>query len=198
MFLYNAKRHRQSIYGRQRLCEHAINGDFDLEHIKGSMKSKYKIWGGGTHPIQQLLKKYDMHELMRGHLVEVNDKTLAVWMKLNYDLIGKPGTEYRGMFTDLDINEIQPLLEQTEALNKNKIELTKQLGRLRTMQSHTETFLKYEFTNVDPSVCQSLEVSREELVQSYTKLDIERDWVSLQIKTLKDKAEAYLANNKVG
>lgn len=121
LFLFQAPKHKSSSswqYYRHKKSNY--RGEFDLRHLRRATKGNATIWGCGTHPAQKILRDVGLADLMNGHLIEVEDGKVAMWIKLNYDLLGKGGVTYVGGFKDLDVEEMTKFRDKIIKLNTER------------------------------------------------------------------------------
>jgi hypothetical protein len=117
------------------LSQSSIRGDFNLPLLKKSLKKRYSILPNGDHAFQAMLKKYRLEQSWYGHIIEVEDGKDAMWLKLSYDLIGKPGTEYVGAWRDIEVEAVQDVLTQLD-------ERSEELQKIQAI--HTSVSLKHD------------------------------------------------------
>lgn len=122
LFLFQAPKHTNS-YAYYRYKKSNTRGEFDLSSLRKATKGNVKIWGHGTHPIFQILQDHGLSHIFRGHILEVTDPKVAVWVKLNYDLLGKKGVKYAGGFKDLDLEVMRDLNKKITAIDLERKEL---------------------------------------------------------------------------
>jgi hypothetical protein len=115
LFLYqNSTRHQPRYrYGnRSRAAKDSTYNQFNLAQLRKAMKDRFTLYGYGTHPAQQALDKMGLSHLMLGHVIEIEDPKLAVWMKINYDQVCKNKTTYIGSYLDIDHEYINKVSEE--------------------------------------------------------------------------------------
>lgn len=123
LFLFQAPKHGNT-YTYYRYKKSNTRGEFDLRALRKATKGNVKIWGYGTHPAHLILQDHGLGKALGGHLLEVDDPKAAVWIKLNYDLLGKGGVKYVGGFKDLDVEIMRDLSKKITALDLEKREIS--------------------------------------------------------------------------
>ena len=119
LFLFQAPKHG-SVYTYYRYKKSNTRGEFDLRALRKATKGNVKIWGYGTHPAHMILQDHGLSKALNGHLLEVDDPKAAVWIKLNYDLLGKGGVKYVGGFKDLNVETMRELSKAITDLDTEK------------------------------------------------------------------------------
>jgi hypothetical protein len=122
LFLFQAPKHG-NVYTYYRYKKSNTRGEFDLRSLRKATKGAVKIWGHGTHPAHLILQDHGLSRALNGHLLEVEDPKTAVWIKLNYDLLGKSGVKYVGGFKDLDVEVMREMSKTITALDAKKREV---------------------------------------------------------------------------
>lgn len=133
LFLYKASRHEKpkSFYGSRRLVQGTYRNDFDLELIKSGIKGRYTILPHGSNPFQARLRDFGLEDEFYGHIIEVPEAKNAIWFKLNYDNIGKPGTNYIGSWKNLDVEYLRQFDLEFQELQQNHSKATQVLNQVR-------------------------------------------------------------------
>ena len=141
LFVYKNWKHRLSKYDHRKKNLASTYGQFRLDFLRSGLKGNYTLYGCGEHPYQQLLSSHyiDDHPLL-GHIIEIKDPKLAVWLKLNFDQIFKDRTmEFSasfGPFEDLSISE------NIKALNAVWLKINETTSQRSTIENLT-TSLKF-------------------------------------------------------
>lgn len=124
LFLYKALKHR-TYYSR--LKQSNVKGELDLRKLRNATRGDVKVWGCGTHPVQHVLAKANLLNYFKGHILATEDPSVAMWIKLNYDMLGKNGTHYTNSYRNIDVEHLEKLVDSYMSMLKERT--TNQNGR---------------------------------------------------------------------
>ena len=121
-FVFQHPKHVRSRYQYStRIKLNSFRGNFDLERIRIALKMRYEITGFGDHEIYRLLDSVDRSHHLKGHILEVEDVKDAMWIKLNYDMIGKQGTKLLGTYRNLNKEFIRETVQEIKAVRADRL-----------------------------------------------------------------------------
>lgn len=143
-FIFQNSKHRESTGWRNRYTpiQMATNaGEIDRRLLNKSLK-EYTITGCGQHEIQAALAGVGIRDLFHGHVLTVETKKQAMWVKLNFDVVTRKG----GLrFTELYL-DLTPELIRTESARWRELSVEEQqMGSLMNQ-------CKYVVRNVQDGV----------------------------------------------
>lgn len=95
----------------------STHNQFELETIRGSIKSRWELFGAGDLPFQRrvwdiegssLVKapNSQLHTYFNGHIITLENPADAMWFRLNFENVTKNGCRLVEMYKDLDTDEI--------------------------------------------------------------------------------------------
>lgn len=196
LFLFRAPKHGSS-YNYYRYKKSNTRGEFDLRALRKATKGTVKIWGYGTHPAHLLLQDHGMGHLLNGHLLEVDDPKAAVWIKLNYDLLGKNGVKYVGGIKDLDIEimrNLSKLITRLDAerrdINQHTWTATNLVGALDRVLANVGADDSHRY--VSKETAHTTKTLRALLKSDMHKRDVETSDLGSQLVQAKNDLEIYV------
>ena len=142
LFVYKNWKHRLTRWDHRKKNLSSTYGQFRLDFLRSGLKGNYTLYGCGEHPYQKILSAFniDDHPLL-GHIIEIKDPKLAVWLKLNFDQIFKDRTmEFSASYGPFD--EF-PIDERIKALNETYSKINNCSEQRRTIDSLTNSLRYY-------------------------------------------------------
>jgi hypothetical protein len=121
-FVFQNARHRASAgwRGRYTPIQTAHNaGEFDRRLLNKSLKD-YHITGCGEHKIQHLLCQVGLREVFFGHILRVETKKQAMWVKLNFDVCVRKDLKFVDLYLDLSAEQIEQESKRWHELNREE------------------------------------------------------------------------------
>lgn len=113
----NAKHSQNPYYLARKTRLSSTHNQFQLDTIRGSIKSRWDLHGFGTLETQRLIwrveeqqannNSYMIHSHMQGHIITVDSATDVMWFRLNYENVAKNGCKLTEIYRDLDLDYIK-------------------------------------------------------------------------------------------
>lgn len=193
IFLYKADRHtKRSAYGRSP-SQSSIRSDFNLAMMRQGLRNKYEIKGYGINDFQRKLKLVGLEDEMYGHLIEIEEAKYAVWLKLNYDQVGKTGTTYKGAWKNLDPAFLDPFIAEYEKHSKKSKELYTSMSLLRSQKSNLEYFgARRDMEHLRDRFINEMRVYGEHLASISDEITAEYDVETKAMRDIQNKIRAYM------
>lgn len=195
IFLYKADRHSRSPYGRTQK-QSSIRNDFNLAMMRQGLKNNYRIRGHGENEFQNKLLRLGIDKAMYGHLIEIDEAKYAVWLKLNYDQVGKGKTTYVASWKDLDHTFLDPLITQYDLAI---IESKKAFSVYSSFKNHLST-VKYFLSRQDiKPAAEEISPSSNAYIKDLENLVISYEAsynkIVAEIMSIQAKAREYLEDH---
>ena len=120
--IFHSSKHKKtnSYWGRssRSINRSSTHNQFELDTIRGSMKSRWELHGAGELASQKAIWQVEerqymeaptghLHKYMNGHIITVETATDAMWFRLNHENVSKNGCKMIEMYRDLDEERIQ-------------------------------------------------------------------------------------------
>jgi hypothetical protein len=199
LFVYQTPRHRQSVYSSRRLAEHVYHGEFDLERLRKGLGNEYKIWGYGTHKLHKGLAQLELSSDFKGHIIELEDAKKAVWLRLNYDVVGHHGTEYKGLYRDIDYDYIDQMAVKYHEARVNFTKVVPLVAKMSMLNRSMDDFNKTD-TLTHPLINQpftkEFNCFRSVLIAQWKDLEEIRDKHNAEALSIKEEVKEYLESKK--
>lgn len=206
LFLYQNYKHQLNSWDHRRKNLSSTYGQFDMPMLRKSLKDRFVLHGHGTHPLHKLTSTLGLEDKFLGHVVEIEDPKIAVWLKLNYDHISRKdhnyGQElkYIGCYQDVKVEELQPIIDQVREVEREISTLTAERHRAAHTRDYMNRFhsggsnqypsLPTEAFNHSQMLIEYLDATLLVLSNQLNLLDIKR-------KDIKREALIYLEDHKL-
>lgn len=200
-FIYQASRHHsQPLYGRK-INTTTIRNDFNLETMKKGLKGRYTIHGFTTHPFHKLLKEMNLQDLMKGHIIEVPEAKYAIWLKLNYDQIGKGSTRYIASYQGIQVGDLEPMAEELAKIQTDLTRLQTSYYAINGVTNSLNSFVvranKVDIPNFTKDVLSKAESLLTDINQMSVKITEESAQLRERILQINQQVRDYLKNHEM-
>lgn len=139
LFLYQNYKHQLQSWDYRRKNLSSTYGQFDMPMLRKSLKDRFVLHGHGTHPLHKLFYSLGLEDKFTGHVVEIEDSKIAVWLKLNYDHISRKDhnygheLKYIGCYKDVKVEDLEPQIAQVANVGQRITALESERQRLRML-----------------------------------------------------------------
>lgn len=111
-FVFQNPKNRLSTYDYRRKNLGSTHGQFELKELRKNTRNEVIITGYGNHEIHRCLSNLKIDNFFNGHVLEVSEPSAAIWIKLNYDQLGKGKLTYQGGYQDIDIEVLKEISQR--------------------------------------------------------------------------------------
>lgn len=124
--IFSSSKHKKSTnyWSRSsyRVNRASTHNQFELDTIRGSMKSRWSLHGAGEKTFQRLLWQVEeranvevppglLHKYMNGHIVTVDTAVDMMWFRLNHENVSKNGCKMVEIYRDLDEEKLGEMVQ---------------------------------------------------------------------------------------
>jgi hypothetical protein len=190
-FLFQNEKHRMNAYDYRRKNLSSTYGQFELKDMRKILKGDLTIHGHGAHPIYRFLAQHQMDHHFTGHVIEVSDVKMAMWIKLNNEQLTKGSLRYAGSFQDLKIQSLESFGKDLTSLSREKLVISQKRIKVNDVIRNLENLINTR----DPDI----EVLLSQTIQNLTKSSdsLRRDQNAAQIRVLKIEQDIIDGRAKV-
>lgn len=126
--IFHSRKHQPSAYyyRQPKVNRASTHNQFELDTIRGSIKSRWELHGFGNEDFQKAIwimeERMDikapplhLHKNMNGHIITVENSADAIWFRLNHENVSKNKCKLIEMYKDLDIEFIRSEYKRFDA-----------------------------------------------------------------------------------
>ncbi len=156
--IFHSKKHQPSTYyyRQPKINRGSTHNQFELDTIRGSIKSRWELHGFGTQSFQQAIwlmeERLDikpppmhLHKNMNGHIITVENAADAIWFRLNHENVSKNKCSLIEIYKDLDTDFINSQYSKFAVQHKELTDRTNLHSTLNNSNWQLERFVKNSY-----------------------------------------------------
>jgi hypothetical protein len=176
-------------------------GTFKKNVIRFGTKGNYKIHDYNTHELHNILIGCGVKDICNGHILELGNKTDAVWAKLNFENIMNENkdTKMIGLYGPVDL---EPLREYRQIFNESYVahnQLSNQKYHLENYSKAIDLFQKNnKWTDaINPLIIENTMITNKHVITNMSEIVLKMTKETNTMKSAKEKMRDYMESIKL-
>lgn len=187
----------------------SVHNQFELDTIRGSIKSRWALEPFGTLLIQRrvwdIFKKSDDKQIpyyqippeipMNGHIITVEKTADVIWFRMNHEHVAKNGCKMTHIYRDLDESVISDMHLKMTTTSHESTEIAKAMSNISYSVSQFQSLLGNNFVAGYDNMYEKVHNIRDTFATMHGTLTHEREKRRDQAKAIWAECEKYLSQH---